>query len=35
LRLALERLAAPKADPSWRAVETTTTGHVIMLDEPE
>jgi pimeloyl-ACP methyl ester carboxylesterase len=28
-------LAACKADTSWRAVENTTSGHVIMLDEPE
>jgi hypothetical protein len=28
-------LAACKADTSWRVVENATSGHVIMLDEPE
>jgi pimeloyl-ACP methyl ester carboxylesterase len=28
-------LAECKADPSWNTVENTTSGHVIMLDEPE
>jgi pimeloyl-ACP methyl ester carboxylesterase len=28
-------LAECKADPSWSVIENTTSGHVIMLDEPE
>jgi len=28
-------MAECKADPSWTVIENTTSGHVIMLDEPE
>ena len=28
-------LAECKSDPSWRTVENTTSGHVVMVDEPE
>jgi hypothetical protein len=28
-------LAFCKADPTWTTIENTTSGHVIMLDEPE
>ena len=28
-------LAECKADPSWAVIENTTSGHIIMLDEPE
>lgn len=28
-------LAECKADPSWRTIETVTSGHIVMLDEPE